>query len=194
MQKKLTGIAVDIESSGFSNKKNDMIQLAAVEIYDDYTLGETFFCSLKPARTQYWSPNAEKVHGITLTEALDFDSRRDSLIRFMHWLKRLESQFPLTFISHSKNQWDYKFVKETFLKEVLHESFEKVFSSYMHESTIDLSKELLPGLRNYKLSTVCEHLRIDLNHHQALSDAIACAKIYCFLKKNIKLYSPDLFQ
>lgn len=33
------------------------------------------------------------------------------------------------------------------------------------------------GLENHRLSTVSEHLGIDLNHHQALDDARACAKI-----------------
>lgn len=32
-------------------------------------------------------------------------------------------------------------------------------------------------LPSYSLDSVCEHLGIELNHHEALSDATACAKI-----------------
>lgn len=33
------------------------------------------------------------------------------------------------------------------------------------------------SLRPTKLSDVCRHLKIELNHHEALSDALACAQI-----------------
>lgn len=33
------------------------------------------------------------------------------------------------------------------------------------------------GFENYALDDVCEYFRIPLNHHDALSDALACAKI-----------------
>ena len=45
------------------------------------------------------------------------------------------------------------------------------------QCTLSLSRQLWPGLKNYQLSTVCQHLKIDLNHHHALSDAEACAQI-----------------
>jgi hypothetical protein len=41
----------------------------------------------------------------------------------------------------------------------------------------------MPGLMNYKLSTVCGELDIDLNHHEAKSDAEGCAKVVLELAK-----------
>jgi len=41
----------------------------------------------------------------------------------------------------------------------------------------DVAKKLWPTLINHKLNTVCDHLSIKLNHHEALSDALACAEI-----------------
>jgi len=35
-----------------------------------------------------------------------------------------------------------------------------------------------PDLQNHKLDTISEFLGIELNHHEALSDAIACARIF----------------
>jgi DNA polymerase-3 subunit epsilon len=44
--------------------------------------------------------------------------------------------------------------------------------------TVDLSKATWPQLPNHKLPTVASHLGIGLKHHEALSDAQACARIY----------------
>ena len=44
--------------------------------------------------------------------------------------------------------------------------------------TVVRSRSVWPRLRDHKLNTVCAHLGIELNHHEALSDATACAQIY----------------
>ncbi|KQC06993.1 MAG: hypothetical protein APR62_00780 [Smithella sp. SDB] len=43
--------------------------------------------------------------------------------------------------------------------------------------TCQASRRYLPYLANHKLSTVCKHYGIELNHHEALSDARAAALI-----------------
>lgn len=43
--------------------------------------------------------------------------------------------------------------------------------------SVDLSRLMLPYLSNHKLNTVSDFLNIDLDHHNAKSDAIACAMI-----------------
>jgi len=43
--------------------------------------------------------------------------------------------------------------------------------------TVQLSRRSWPGLYNHKLSTVCEHIGFNLNHHDAGSDSEACAHI-----------------
>ena len=47
--------------------------------------------------------------------------------------------------------------------------------------TCRMSKRAAPSLENHKLDTVCRALGIKLDHHNALSDANACAEIlkYC---------------
>ena len=45
--------------------------------------------------------------------------------------------------------------------------------------TVQLSRKLLPDIRNHKLKTVAEHYSIDLtNHHRASADAYATAHIF----------------
>ena len=51
------------------------------------------------------------------------------------------------------------------------------------ECTVVASRRSWPSLANHKLNTVSEHLGIELDHHQALSDAVACARIYIEAKR-----------
>ena len=44
--------------------------------------------------------------------------------------------------------------------------------------SVELSRKCYPGLSNHKLNTVCAHLDIPLNHHDALSDALGSALIF----------------
>ena len=49
--------------------------------------------------------------------------------------------------------------------------------------TLVMAREKLPGLKNYKLSTIAEKLGVSLiNAHRALDDATATSKVF------IKLY------
>ncbi|MDB5492247.1 MAG: polymerase [Micavibrio sp.] len=44
--------------------------------------------------------------------------------------------------------------------------------------TVQISRKRWPELERHKLNIVCDHLGIELNHHDAGSDALAAAKIY----------------
>lgn len=44
--------------------------------------------------------------------------------------------------------------------------------------TVALARQCWPQWRNHKLSTACEKLRIALHHHEAGSDAAACAELF----------------
>ncbi|MGL4292681.1 MAG: 3'-5' exonuclease [Bacteroidales bacterium] len=46
-----------------------------------------------------------------------------------------------------------------------------------HLCTVKLAKQQLPFLYNHKLNTVCDYFNIELDHHEALSDARGCAKV-----------------
>ncbi|HNY21112.1 MAG TPA: 3'-5' exonuclease [Treponemataceae bacterium] len=46
------------------------------------------------------------------------------------------------------------------------------------DCSLKAARRKWPALQNHKLDTVSEYLGIELNHHEALSDAIACAKIF----------------
>lgn len=55
--------------------------------------------------------------------------------------------------------------------------------------TVRLARQVWK-LPSNKLNLVCQHLQIPLQHHNALSDAEACAKIVLAAEQQRKLYSP----
>jgi len=50
--------------------------------------------------------------------------------------------------------------------------------------TCELSKKLFPELYNHRLNTISAHIGVKLNHHNAKSDAIACAEIALYALNN----------
>jgi len=58
------------------------------------------------------------------------------------------------------------------------EAYRFSFPELDYFCSMQLSKKVFPGLVNYQLPTICNHFGIpDLNHHDAVSDATASAKI-----------------
>jgi DNA polymerase-3 subunit epsilon len=46
------------------------------------------------------------------------------------------------------------------------------------ECSLKAARRKWPELQNHQLDTISDYLGIELDHHEALSDAIACSKIY----------------
>lgn len=180
-----------METSGFSHKSNDVIELAAIVAikHPDGGYGHlaTFHERCRPYGRKSWSSGSENVHGITFDEAITFQEPRKMLIKLLKFLVPFKHQenHPLKFICHAKGKFDFRFLESAFSKEFLGTSFAKVFHKDHYESTIDLVakyKEVY-GLPNLRLSTVCEYFEIELDHHKALSDTEACFELYKKLKR-----------
>ena len=50
--------------------------------------------------------------------------------------------------------------------------------------TVQLGRKCIPDAPNHKLNTLCQLLDIGLDHHNAASDAHACAELLCHYMKN----------
>lgn len=63
----------------------------------------------------------------------------------------------------------------------------EMIRSYLppHFCTVKLSRQHLDFLLNHKLNTVCNFFGIELDHHEALSDARGCARIMLELNERI---------
>lgn len=60
----------------------------------------------------------------------------------------------------------------------VHDLYEIQYPNYEFYCTYRMAKREFPNLENHQLHTVAAHVGYDLeNHHHALADAEACAKI-----------------
>lgn len=84
-------------------------------------------------------------------------------------------------IYHALKGFDWHFFDYTFRKTGLEKSIYKMFNHKCTLSTIETARKL--GHRNNKLNEWAKTLGIELDHHNALSDTKACAKLYFYLTK-----------
>ena len=75
----------------------------------------------------------------------------------------------------------------------------RVLASCLHDYHIDwkpeaaylctcqMGRKAYPYLQNHKLNTLCDHLRLELDHHNAGSDSRACALLLLdYLEKGLR--------
>lgn len=171
---------VDLETTGLDFFRNEILT-ASVSVCDYETLAEIDAIELKfkPENLQFWSPEAEKVHGIKLQQALDFPENKLSSAELMSFLHLHKCDWVQPLVSHSLNfrggYFDQFFLSAHFMKQ--EKEFELRRICGISQSTIDYAKQCLK-LENYKLSTLASYYKIELNHHDAKSDREACQKLY----------------
>ena len=177
---------VDLETTGFSPTKNDIIQLAGIIVKENVVVASfNEFC--RPSYPETWGAGAEKIHKITLYQAMRFQPQRIMLIKLMKFLApyRIDSDPIIKFTSHAKGKFDYRFLLDCFIRENLGDSFFRVFSERKYESTITLADNCkkITGLESSKLSELAEYFDLELDHHAAESDVNCCFEVYKRLKE-----------
>lgn len=127
---------------------------------------DEFVTLIKPPNNQY-SPFTIQVHGIHPRDTMN---AKTFLQVFPEIKKRLQNRIV---VAHN----------ESFDRNVLSKSMTLYGLDYADlnlanrwECTVKIYKA--KGLKPTKLSDCCRAMQIQLNHHEALSDARACAKLY----------------
>lgn len=175
-------IAADGEFTCWDAEGGDLITFGMVEILSDYTLGRELLVRSQPRSAKYFTDRAQEVHGISYWKAMTFQSPKESCLEILHWMKPNLERFPLEFVYHGNGNLDWRWLTAHFRKEEMEASIQKAFSKDRITSTVSMSRKNLKNLENHKLNTVAKHYNIELDHHNALSDARACAQIYCNIK------------
>ncbi len=165
-------IALDFETSDF--KKNSACAIGMVKI-KDHAIVETFYSLIRPPSKYI---RFTEVHGLTwnmLCDSANFGSAWPQINDFI--------QGASGFIAHNAS----------FDRGVLYGSCEHYQLNpppLPFYCTLKASRAHF-GLKKNSLSDVCTLLNIPLEHHNALSDATACAKI--FLHCQAQEYNLDKF-
>ncbi|MDA3833519.1 MAG: 3'-5' exonuclease [Spirochaetales bacterium] len=164
----------DTETTGLDPKANDIIQLAMI-IEIDGKVKEEVNMKMQPFDYDSVQEGALKVHGISIEEMKSFQTPQEAHKKIKKILSRHINKFDKRdkfFPAGYKVGFDLDFLSEFFKK-----NNDKYLGSYQNWQGLDP----LPVFRlygalgmvkvpNYKLTTMCEFLDIEIDAHDALSD------------------------
>ena len=159
-------VSIDFETA--TAKRNSACSVAIVTVVNGVVV-EEYSQLIQPPSNDYAWRNIQ-VHGIRPNDT--FNSPTFAAV-YPEIRKRLAGK---TVVAHN----------ESFDRSVMRNSMENHSMTYADlgcaakwECTMKLykAKDFNPA----KLNVLCDHFNIELQHHDALSDALACAKLYLML-------------
>ena len=156
-------IVFDIETTGLSNKTERITEIGAVRMVGG-EVQESFNTFVNPGK-----PIPAKIVELTgITDAMvaDAPSEAEALKRFYDFCGDCR-----VLVAHNAG-FDTGFIREAAKRSDLPYEFTSV-------DTVPLCRSLYKGLKNYKLDTVAEFLKLPpFNHHRACDDAAVLAGIF----------------
>lgn len=154
-------VAIDFETA--NNYSNSACSVGLVRVENLKITGE-YYTLIKPPK-MIFNPMNIQIHGIKPKDVENeqcFDALWDSkILPFVNGL-------PL--VAHNAS-FDMGVLR------ALITHYDLVQPSIRYACTVNGARKTYQSLQNHRLNTVSDFLGIKLNHHQALDDARACAKI-----------------
>ena len=154
---------IDFETA--TGKRNSACAIGIVTVKNG-KISEKFHSLIRPPGNEYFGMNIA-VHGIRPTDTVSAPTFTELYPKIKTRLKNR------TLVAHN----------EVFARSVLQRTMEHYALNYNElglpdrwECTMRIYKA--KGFVPYKLNACCERLGITLQHHEALSDAVACAELY----------------
>ena len=153
-------VAIDFETA---NQHRSICSVGVV-IVENGVITDKFYELVKPEPDFfcYW---ATECHGLTKADTENAKIFPDV------WKKIADKIKDLPLVAHNCH-FDEGCLKANYAL------YDMEYPNYQFHCTLQKARRMLPGLTNYQLHTVAEHLGFNLvNHHNALADAEACAHI-----------------
>jgi len=169
-------VALDFETANSNRNSACAVGLVAVE---NGVIVHRFYSLIKPPQLDF-SPHTVKKHGITP----EMVQNEKTFAEIYPQIKGCV-QDKIVFAHNSR-------FDENVLNACLSYYLLEPCSMHAFACTLELARNFLPVLANHQLSTVAEFLGIEFQHHNALSDAEACAKIVMRLFWNSKVSFHEL--
>ena len=154
-------IAIDFETANSSRTSACSLGITFVE---NKKIIETKNFFIKPTPNYYNFINVG-IHGITKN---DTEDKKD----FKELWEEIKPYFENNKVIAHNASFDLSVLRASL------EHYQIGFPKLEYYCTMLFSKATLKGLLNYQLSTISEHFNINLSHHNAESDAKACAEIF----------------
>ncbi len=155
-----TWVAIDFETATAARSSACALGIAVIE---DGEVTHTASWLMRPPANRYERRNIE-VHGITPSQTLLARSYADLYSEIEPFLA---GRYVL---AHSAS-FDISVVR------ALHDYYRIPLPNVHYACSVAMARRAFPDLYNHRLPTVCSYCGIELNHHDAASDAIACAHV-----------------
>lgn len=180
----------DVETTGTNAVLNDIVQLSGI-IEIDGKVVDTFNLRAKPTHFDTIQREDLEVTGLTEEELKQYPDARETYQQFVAILSRHCNKFNKSdkFYPAGFNVgFDLDFLNQFFRKQG-----DVYFDSWVNWKAIDplpflrlLDLDGKLALENYKLSTVCSHLGIEIQAHDALSDITATREVILHIRDLVK--------
>jgi DNA polymerase III epsilon subunit family exonuclease len=158
-----TFVVYDLETTGINAANCKIIDIGAYKIVDGKITEK--FCTFVNPECEI-PEEASKVNRITNALVADAPTIEMALPDFYKFC------YGSTIVGYNNIGFDDLFIAKEAKKQFYN------FSNN-HDDAFNIAKKNLPGLRNYKLSTVCEYMNVPLiDAHRAANDALATAKLF----------------
>jgi len=157
-------VAIDVETA--NNCPASICAIGAVKVENGY-ITDKLYTLVKPEPEFFFRHFTMNIHGIgpeDVEHAPTFDKA---------WAKFRPFIGPLPLVAHNK-RFDEKCIRESF------KVYGMDYPSYTFFCTLEKARRTIPRelLTSFSLPSLCDFLGIPFyNHHNALADAEACAKI-----------------
>ena len=172
----LNYVVVDFE---IANAKKSSVCAVGIAVVKNGVITESFEELVKPAPFYFNKKNTD-IHGITKEDVKNKPTFEEL------WNTKLKKYFRGDVIAYNM-QFDSMALREVLDVYMLDYPVIDLYCAYR------LMKEYNKDLYNYQLSTVCERYGIELQHHQAKSDALAVVYIINEVLNHTKrVYTNDL--
>lgn len=154
-------IAIDFETA---NQHRSSICSMGLVIVKNGVIAENYYHLVKP-NPHFYCSWATDIHGITKSDTM-YEQEFPEV-----WQSIADKFEDLPFVAHN-SAFDESCLKAVF------ELYGMPYPNYEFFCTYRSAKRAFPELINHKLNTVSSHIGYKLsNHHHALADAEACARI-----------------
>ena len=165
-----TFVVFDLETTGFSPSKNQIIEIGAVKVLNG-SITERFSTFVNPKVPIPFE--IEQLTSINDDMVLDAPTIDEILPKFMEFCQDAvmvahNADFDMSFIKHNCSALGLECEKTVL-------------------DTVALSRVLLPALNRFKLDTVAKALNVSLaHHHRAVDDAACTAEIFVKLVEMLR--------